>query len=258
MPPLPADYVVTESTYGNRLHPVGDPIDDLAEIVNTTVRRGGSLLVPVFAVGRAHTVLHLLSRLRAAGCIPHVPVYLDSPMAVKTTELFCRHLNEHRLTEIECREMCDGVGFVRSVAESKRLAALQGPMILLSASGMLTGGRVLHHLERLAPDHRNTVLLVGYQAAGTRGEALAAGARSIKMFGEYVSVRCEIARIDGLFAHADAAELCNWLATIPAPPLGASIVHVEPVPADAFRRRLRDELGWNPTIPNHGDTIEIP
>ncbi len=258
MPPLPADYVVTESTYGNRLHPVGDPIDDLAEIVNTTVGRGGSLLVPVFAVGRAQTVLHLLSRLRAAGCIPHVPVYLDSPMAVKTTELFCRHLDEHRLTEIECREMCDGVGFVRSVAESKRLAALKGPMILLSASGMLTGGRVLHHLERLAPDHRNTVLLVGYQAAGTRGEALAAGARSIKMFGEYVSVRCEIARIDGLFAHADAAELCNWLATIPAPPLGASIVHVEPVPADAFRRRLRDELGWNPTIPNHGDTIEIP
>lgn len=255
--PLPADHVVTESTYGNRLHPVGDPIDDLADIVNKTVRRGGVLLIPVFAVGRAQTVLHLLSRLRAAGRIPHVPVYLDSPMAVNTTELFCRHQDEHRLTEVECRQMCDGVEFVRTVEESKRLATLHGPMILLSASGMLTGGRVLHHLERVAPDHRNTVLLVGYQAAGTRGEALAAGARSIKMFGGYVTVRCEIARIDGLSAHADANELCNWLATIPAPALGASIVHGEPAAADAFRRRLRDELGWNPHIPNHGDTIEL-
>ena len=257
-PPLPADHVVTESTYGNRLHPAGDPIDDLAEIVNRTARRGGTLLVPVFAVGRAQTVLHLLSRLRAADRIPDVPVYLDSPMAVNTTELFCRHLDEHRLTEAECHQMCEGVEFVRTVEESKRLASMHGPMILLSASGMLTGGRVLHHLERIAPDHRNTVLLVGYQAAGTRGEALAAGARSIKMFGQYVTVRCEIARIDGLSAHADAEELCSWLANVPIPAHGASIVHGEPAAADAFRRRLRDELGWDAKIPNHGDTIKFP
>ena len=179
-------------------------------------------------------------------------------MAVNTTELFCQHQDEHRLTEVECRQMCDGVEFVRTVEESKRLASLRGPMVLLSASGMLAGGRVLHHLERVAPDHRNTVLLVGYQAAGTRGEALAAGTRSIKMFGGYVAVRCEVARIDGLSAHADAAELSNWLATIPAPALGASIVHGEPAAADALRRRLRDELGWDAQIPNHGDTIELP
>jgi metallo-beta-lactamase family protein len=256
--PLPADHVVTESTYGNRVHAAGDPLDDLAEIVNRTVRRGGSLLVPVFAVGRAQTVLHLLSRLRAAGRMPALPVYLDSPMAVNTTELFCRYLDEHRLTEVECREMCDGVEFVRTVEESKRLASLRGPMVLLSASGMLTAGRVLHHLERLAPDHRNTVLLVGYQAAGTRGEALAAGSRSIKLFGEYVPVRCEIARIDGLSAHADADELCNWLADLPVPALGASIVHGEPAAADAMRWRLRDQLGWEPQVPDHGDTIEFP
>lgn len=256
-PPLPADHVVTESTYGNRVHAEGDPIDELAEIVNRSARRGGTLLIPVFAVGRAQTLLHLLSRLRAAGRIPDVPVYLDSPMAVNTTELFCRHLDEHRLTEAECQQMCDGVEFVRTVEESKRLASVRGPMILLSASGMLTGGRVLHHLERIAPDHRNTVLLVGYQAAGTRGEALAAGAQSIKMFGQYVAVRCDVARIDGLSAHADAEELSSWLANLPIPPHGASIVHGEPAAADALRRRLRDELGWDSTIPNHGDTIEF-
>ena len=116
---------------------------------------------------------------------------------------------------------------------------------------------MLHHLERIAPDHRSTVLLVGYQAAGTRGDALAAGARSIKMFGQYVTVRCEIARIDGLSAHADAEELCSWLANVPIPVHGASIVHGEPAAADAFRRRLRDELGWDAKIPNHGDTIEF-
>lgn len=256
--PLPADHVVTESTYGNRLHAMEDPLDDLAEIVNRTAERGGSVLIPVFAVGRAQTVLHLLSRLRATGRIPELPVYLDSPMAVNTTELFCRHLDEHRLTEVECREMCDGVEFVRTVEESKRLASLKGPMVLLSASGMLTGGRVLHHLERLAPNHRNTVLLVGYQASGTRGEALAGGIRSIKMFGEYVNVRSEVASLGGLSAHADASELCDWLASLPVPALGASIVHGEPAAADALRRRLRDQLGWDPHVPRHGDTIELP
>lgn len=256
-PPLPADHVVTESTYGNRVHAGSDPMDDLAAIVTRTVRRGGSLLIPVFAVGRAQTVLHLLHRLRAAGRIPDLPVYLDSPMAVDTTELFCGHLDEHRLSEAECREMCEGVEFVRAVDESKRLASLTGPIVLLSASGMLTGGRVLHHLARLAPDHRNTVLLVGYQAAGTRGEALAAGSDSIKVFGQYVPVRCEIARIDGLSAHADADELCAWLAGLPIPASGASIVHGEPAAADALRRRLRDQLRWDTHVPNHGDTIEL-
>ena len=255
--PLPADHVVTESTYGDRLHPAGDPVDELAEIINKTARRGGTLLVPVFAVGRAQTVLHLITRLRRAGRVPDVPMLLDSPMAVNTTELFCRHLDEHRLSEAECGQMCDGVEFIRTVEESKGVASLHGPMILLSASGMLTGGRVLHHLERLAPDHRNTVLLVGYQAAGTRGEALARGARSIKMFGEYIPVRCEIATIDGLSAHADAEELCNWLASIPVPSQGASIVHGEPGAADALRRRLGEQLGWDSNVPGHGDSVVL-
>lgn len=255
--PLPADHVVTESTYGNRQHPVTDPIDDLADIVAMTARRGGTLLIPVFAVGRAQTVLHLVSRLRTAGRIPDVATYLDSPMAVDTTELFCRHLDQHRLTPTECAQMCDGVEFVRTVDDSKRLASVRGPMILLSASGMLTGGRVLHHLERLAPDHRNTVLLVGYQAPGTRGDALATGARTIKLFGTTTTVRATVAQIDGLSAHADATELTAWLGQLPTPSRGASIVHGEPAAADAFRQRLRDELGWNASIPDQGDTVQL-
>ncbi|MFA5773977.1 MAG: MBL fold metallo-hydrolase [Ilumatobacteraceae bacterium] len=256
-PPLSASYVVTESTYGNRVHDTTDPIKELADIVNRTIRRGGTLLVPVFAVGRAQTVLYLLSRLNATNQIPKVPIYMNSPMAVNTTELFCRHLDEHRLNEQECKEMCQDVNFVRTVEESKRLTSMTGPMIVLSASGMLTGGRVLHHLEQLAPDHRNTVLLVGYQAAGTRGAALRDGATSLKMYGKNVSVKAEVARMDGLSAHADANELIAWLASMPEQPKGASVVHGEADAADAFRLRLQDELGWTAQVPMHGDSIEI-
>lgn len=256
-PPLSASYVVTESTYGNRTHDPTDPLDELAEIVNRTIRRGGTLLIPVFAVGRAQTVLYLLSRLRAADRIPKVPIYMNSPMAVNTTELFCRHVGEHRLSEQQCEEMCRDVEFVRTVEESKWLTSKKGPMIVLSASGMITGGRVLHHLQQLAPDRRNTVLLVGYQAAGTRGAALLGGAKSVKMFGVWISVNAEVARIDGLSAHADADELIAWLATMPSSPKGASVVHGEPEAADALRLRLHDELGWAAQVPTHGESIEI-
>ena len=251
-----ADYVVTESTYGNRRHADGDPMDELERVVVRTLGRGGSLLIPVFAVGRAQTVLHLLSRLRAAGRIPEVPTYLNSPMAVDATELFCAHLGEHRLTADECEAMCRGVRLVRTAEESKRISPRTGPQIVLAASGMASGGRVLHHLETLAPDHRNTVLFAGFQAAGTRGEAMLAGARSIKLYGVYVPVRAEIARIDGLSAHGDAAELTEWLGTAAAPRRGY-IVHGEPSAADAMRRTLRDDLGWSTHVPAHGEAAEL-
>lgn len=256
-PPLPADYLVTESTYGNRRHPAADPSDELADIVNTTLQRGGAVLIPVFAVGRAQTVLHLLSRLRAEGRIPPVPTYLNSPMAVDATELFCAHPGEHRLSEAECKAMCTDVEFVRTAEESKRITPLGGPMIVLSASGMASGGRILHHLERLAPDHRNTILLVGYQAAGTRGEAMLAGADRIKIFGSYVPVRAKVASIDTLSAHADAGELTAWLGSCPTPPRRSSIVHGEPSASDALRRSLRDDLGWVTHVPAHGEAVEL-
>ena len=256
-PPLAADYIVTESTYGNRTHGTADPADELAEVAVRTLARGGALLVPVFAVGRAQTVLHLLTELRKQGRIPEVPTYLNSPMAVDATELFCAHQTEHRLTADECKAMCDGVTFVRTAEESKRVSPLGGPMIVLAASGMATGGRVLHHLERLAPDHRNTILFVGFQAAGTRGEALQSGARRIKLYGSYVPVRAEVARIDSLSAHADAEELSTWLGTGPSAPEAVHIVHGEPAAADALRRSLRDDLGWNTHVPVHGETVEL-
>lgn len=257
--PLPgADHVVTESTYGNRIHPAIDPLDELADAVNRTIHRGGTVLVPVFAVGRAQTLLHLLSELRRAGRIPDVPTYLNSPMAIDATELFCAHPEEHRLSVAQCRQMCDGVRFLRTPEESRRATSRRGPAIVLAASGMASGGRVLHHLEALAPDHRNTILFTGFQAAGTRGEALIHGARSVKLFGSYVPVRADVAVIDSLSAHADADELVAWLGRTPRPLQGASVVHGEPAGADAMRRRLRDDLGWDATIPLAGDRVQLP
>ena len=256
-PPPRADHLVTESTYGNRTHEKRDPADELADAVVRTMNRGGTLLVPVFAVGRAQTVLHLLSELRTAGRIPRVPTYVNSPMAVDATELFCRYTGEHRLTVEQCRGMCEDVTFVRTVDESKQLTPRGGPMIVLSASGMLSGGRVLHHLEHVAPDPRSTILLVGYQAAGTRGEALLAGARRVKAFGSYVPVRADIVRIDSLSAHADADELTAWLGSSELAPSSTHIVHGEPAAADAFRRTLRDDLGWDTRVAAHGDNVDL-
>ena len=255
--PPAADHVVTESTYGNRLHDDTDPEEQLAEAVTRTMSRGGTLLVPVFAVGRAQTVLHLLSRLRKEGRIPQVPTFVNSPMAVDATNLFCTYEGEHRLSVDECVAMCDGVQFVRSVEESKELTGRTGPMIVLSASGMLSGGRVLHHLERIAPDHRNTILLAGYQAAGTRGEALLAGSRRVKVFGSYVPVRAEVVRMSSLSAHADADELTAWLAGSPTTPVSTYIVHGEPSASDALRRTLHDDLSWETHVPEHGGSVEL-
>lgn len=252
-----ADHVVTESTYGDRIHEQSDPSDGLADVVVRTMERGGTLLIPVFAVGRAQTALHLLSELTSSGRIPSFPIYVNSPMAASVTDLFCDHIDEHRLTVQQCEAMCEDVVFVRSVEESKQLTSRSGPMIVLSASGMLTGGRVLHHLQQVAPDDRSTVLLVGYQAAGTRGQALLAGANKVKVYGTYVPVRAEVATIDGLSAHADAEELTDWFRSSELAPRTTHIVHGEPASADALRRSLRDDLGWSTNVPAHGDAVEL-
>jgi metallo-beta-lactamase family protein len=251
------DYLVLESTYGDRRHPATHPWQELGEIVNRTIARGGSILIPSFAVGRAQSVLYGLSHLMAQGQIPVLPVFLDSPMAINATELFCRFSKEHRLSANQCRDMCETVTCTRSPRESRAAMAQPGAKIVISASGMATGGRVLHHLKADVVDERNTIVFAGFQAAGTRGARMLAGAESIKVHGAYYPVRAEIAHIDGLSAHADGPEMIMWLQKMTAAPKQTFIVHGEPSAQDAMRLRIKDELNWEVRIPDFMETVRL-
>lgn len=255
--PPNADVVVTESTYGNRWHAPGDPTDELGDIVRRTIGRGGTVVIPSFAVGRAQAILMMLVDLMRSGAVPAVPIHLNSPMAINATGVLLDHQALHRLDADECRQLRDGVTFTRTVDDSKLLTSLRGPRIVVTASGMATGGRVLHHLRSLAPDHRNSVVFVGHQAAGTRGDALVSGARTIKIFGDYVPVRAEVVSIDGLSAHADCDELIAWLSSGDLDPNHAYVVHGEPAASDAFRRALTDQLGWSASVPSQGEVVNV-
>jgi len=252
-----ADWLLVESTYGDRLHEARDPEDALAEVVGRTVARGGTVVIPAFAVGRSQTLLYHLERLKAARRIPDIPVYLDSPMAIDVSDIFCRHFGEHRLSEGQAHAACGVARYTRAVEESKALDADPAPKIIVSASGMATGGRVLHHIKRYAPDARNTILFAGFQAGGTRGAAMTAGAESVKMFGEYVPVRAEVDNLHMLSAHADAAEIMAWLGHFRPAPRTTFIVHGEPAPADMLRRRIAEELGWTCSVPEDRETVEL-
>jgi metallo-beta-lactamase family protein len=252
-----SDTVVMESTYGDRLHLDDDPGDELAAVVRRTIARGGTVLVPAFAVGRAQLVLHVIARLKASGAIPDVPVFLNSPMAVDTTALYRRFHRGHRLDEAALHAMSTVATMVRDVEDSKALVRSAYPSIIVSASGMATGGRVLHHLKSLGPDPRNTIALVGYQAPGTRGADLQAGKRTIRMHGADHEIRAEVVTIDGLSAHGDADDLVRWAGTMPAAPKRAFLVHGEPDASEALARRLRETLGWRVTVPAQGDSVEL-
>ncbi|PTT91965.1 MBL fold metallo-hydrolase, partial [Pelomonas sp. HMWF004] len=224
-PPAAADVVLVESTYGNRLQGTDDPLATLADVVSRTAARGGIVVVPAFAVGRAQTVLHLIQQLKEAGRIPDLPVFLNSPMAADVTEIFQRHAGEHRLTPAQTRAMFAHVKIANTEAESRALNALHYPSIIVSASGMATGGRVVHHLKAYAPDARNAIVFAGYQAAGTRGAALLGGATEIRMHGQWVPVRAEVANVTGLSAHADRNDLLAWLGASPRPPRHVYVTH---------------------------------
>lgn len=256
--PGPTDYLVVESTYGDRLHEKVDPQELLGSMVERCVARGGTVIIPAFAVGRAQTLLFHVSQLKAAGRLANVPVYLDSPMAIDASEIMCSHSGEHRLSDQQCRAACGGARYIREVEESKALSRDPRPKIIVSASGMATGGRVVHHLMQYAPDPRNLVLFAGYQAAGTRGAAMVGGAPTIRIYGETIPVRAEVASLPMLSGHADADEIIRWLHGFPQPPRMTFVTHGEPASSEALRQRIADELGWPCKVPLHAQKVFLP
>jgi metallo-beta-lactamase family protein len=256
-PPGRPDWVVCESTYGDRNHASVDPVASVAEVLQRTVARGGTLLIPSFAVGRAQTLLFCLHEIFARGLVERLPVFVNSPMATDVTELYERYVDFHKLGPKECAAVCDVATYTRSTDESRKLSALRGRMVIISASGMATGGRVLHHLKALAPDSHNTILLPGFQAAGTRGEALVHGAEAVKIHGEYVPVRAEVVHVEMFSAHADQGQLLDWLGACERPPRGVVLVHGEPVAADTLRRRIGEKLRLPVRVAEYREALEL-
>jgi metallo-beta-lactamase family protein len=253
-----ADVMIVESTYGNRLHPRSDPQAALGRIVRDTVQRGGSVLLPSFAVGRAQALLLLLQRLRAAGEIsPQLPIFVDSPMAVEATALYQRYESLLRVPRAQVQSMCDGVRLITTVAQSMRLVGSRMPRIVISASGMATGGRVLHHLKAMAPDARHHIVLAGFQVSGSRGAHLLAGAREVKIHGQYVPVRAQVSALQGVSGHADGNQVLDWLRALRKPPAQTFVVHGEPDAADTLRHRIQDELHWRVRVPEHGEVADV-
>lgn len=259
-PPLPIgqiDYLVVESTYGDRSHGTLNAEDVLADIIMRSARRGGHVIIPAFAVGRAQRILFHVARLRTQGRIPDIPIFLDSPMAVDATDVFQTYSDDHRLSGSDCRALFGAARITRTVAESKMIDQNHMPSVIISASGMATGGRVLHHLKVFAPDSRNAIVLAGFQAAGTRGAAMLAGAKEVKIHGAYVPIRAEVANLSMLSAHADAGEIMNWLRTADFPPQMTFVTHGEPDAADTLRHRIEEELRWRTRVPAYRDTFAL-
>ena len=258
------DYLLVESTYGNRQHPEEQTQESLAEIINQTARRGGSLVVPAFAIGRTQTLLYVIREMKADNRIPDLPIYVDSPMAVDVTRLFCNYIadfdDEARAVFQDtgaCPVLCPNLHFVHTTEESKKLNSMRFPCVIISASGMATGGRILHHLMHRLPDPRNTVLFIGFQAHGTRGQLLKDGAREIKIHGEPVQVRAEIKSMESFSAHADSSEILRWLSSFRSAPKCTFVVHGEPVASEALASQIQSDLGWKCHVPEQLEIVEL-
>jgi metallo-beta-lactamase family protein len=261
VPPPPCDYLVLESTYGDRDHPPDRPLDELETVVNEAIARGGLLLVASFAIGRSQQLVYLLRTLMAAGRVPEVPIWVDSPMAVDAMEVFRRHGREHDFTEAHAEGVIASLAspFVRmsrTAGESKGINDHDGPGIVIASSGMMNGGRILHHLARRLPDPRTTVLVAGFQAAGTRGRTLLDGARELRIHGRDIPVAAAIRRVDALSGHADRRELDRWLGAMPAP-RRTFLVHGEPVAARGMAEMLERSRGWQTHVPALGEIVTL-
>ncbi|HSB09408.1 MAG TPA: MBL fold metallo-hydrolase [Blastocatellia bacterium] len=258
-----ADYLLVESTYGNRLHDLTNPKDRLAEIINATAERGGKIIIPAFAVGRTQLLVYYLRELEDEGRIPVLPVAVDSPMGAEATRLYSKHHEEHdfdmnRLENLRRNPLSTrNFSLVQGRSGSKALNTQKGPAVIISASGMATGGRVLHHLAQWLPDPASAVVLVGYQAAGTRGRRMQDGEKQIKIHGEIVAVNARIESVSSLSAHADAGEIMRWLHGFQRPPRTTFVIHGEPDSAEALRSRISSELGWNAVIPVYKQVVEL-
>jgi metallo-beta-lactamase family protein len=257
-----ADVVLVESTYGDRDHVADDNGEELAEVVRSTIERGGKLIIPAFAIGRVEELLYWMRRLEQERRIPVVPVYVDSPMANEALKFYSARTTEldedMRPTEKNVSNFATTrFQTVSSPQQSKELTASRKPSIVISSSGMATGGRVLHHMAASLPDPRNTVLFVGYQAAGTRGRKLVDGARDVRMHGQSISVNARIAKIDSMSAHADRTEILRWLGTFPAKPGRVCLVHGEPEPMDALKTLIQQRLGWMAETPPHLQRLSL-
>ena len=286
-PATEADYLLVESTYGDRIHEQDDNGDGLAAIVTETAQKGGKLIIPAFAIGRVEELIYWLKRLESEKRIPVLPVFVDSPLAAAALARYTARVHEldpemlpeerddkaphdaaaphppdvRRRQARQEREVCvfctERFRVIGSAEESKQLTASQMPSIVISASGMAEGGRVLHHLKRVLPDARNTVLFAGYQAAGTRGRRLVDGEKSVKIHGEWIAVAARIERLDSMSAHADSGEIMGWLGGFTAPPKQTFIVHGEPTAQDTLGRRIQAELGWPWKAPQHCETVQF-
>lgn len=264
-PPSNADVLLCESTYGDREHQDGDPEGLLAQIVNRVAKRGGSIVIPAFAIGRTQTFMYYLRRLEDQQRIPRIPVYVDSPMALSATDLYVKHKEDHDL-EFSREEGSDGKGdplnvhefhLTRTAEESKAINNVKTPCIIISASGMVSGGRVLHHLVQRLPDAKNAVILAGFQAEGTRGRALQEGAKTLNLFGQAVPVCAEVVEMGQFSAHAGKSELLRWLNGFPAPPKQTYLTHGEPAAAQALQAAIQEKFGWKAAVARYLDTVPL-
>jgi metallo-beta-lactamase family protein len=260
-PPPACDHLVLESTYGDRDHPAIRPLDDLERAIREALPRGGMILVASFAVGRTQQLVYLLRTLMATGRLPEIPVWIDSPMGVEATEVFRRHAAEHDFTEANVAGVAEAlvspwVRMARTAEESKAINGHAGSGIVIASSGMMTGGRILHHLARRLPDPRTTVLVAGFQAAGTRGRSLLDGADTLRIHGRDIPVRAAIRRVDALSGHADRNEVTRWLERMPAP-RNVFLVHGEPPAARGMAERLHERFGWQATLPALGASYDL-
>ena len=258
-PPTRADFLLCESTYGDRDHESGSVTDELADIVNATMKRGGAVVIPAFAVDRTQLLMYYLRELLEQKRIPHLPVYVDSPMAINTTDIYVRHRSDQELRQqVNPDPLNMGqVHLTRTVEDSKKINDVTSPCIIISASGMITGGRVLHHLAQRLPDSRSSVLLVGYQAEGSGGRALQDGAKFLRIYGEEVPVRARVVNIGQLSAHAGKSELIRWLSGFKTPPRQTFLTHGEPVALNSLRDAITNKYHWPVTIPAYLQSIDL-